>query len=219
MSAAMGTRATDRRAIKIMRLHGAAINHLSCLGDLVVTGGADGLVRFYDSMLRMSAWFEDLGAGPVSCVSFATKGQARPWAKMQMQRFVAPSFIVSTTSGKLLAVSSESFNDPDPDFLSGAELLLESPTACISDISAHPLRPDLVMLDARQSRLLRWDLVKHVCQASRQLPPKYKASKVMLSRDGSFLVLGGGAGHVVVLKGDSLEDVVVLKNTKHPIVR
>lgn len=38
MSAQMGTRATDRRAIKVMRLHGAAIHHLSCIGDFVVTG-------------------------------------------------------------------------------------------------------------------------------------------------------------------------------------
>jgi hypothetical protein len=38
MSAQMGTRATDRRAIKVMRLHGAAIHHLSCIGGFVVTG-------------------------------------------------------------------------------------------------------------------------------------------------------------------------------------
>lgn len=37
-SAHMGTRATDRRAIKVMRLHGSAILHLSSIGDLVVTG-------------------------------------------------------------------------------------------------------------------------------------------------------------------------------------
>jgi hypothetical protein len=39
MSAQMGTRATDRRTIKVMRLHGAAIHHLSCIGGFVVTGG------------------------------------------------------------------------------------------------------------------------------------------------------------------------------------
>lgn len=56
-------------------------------GDFVVTGGADGLVRLYDSMLRMSAWFEDLGTvGAVTCVSFATKGQPRPQAEMQLNR-------------------------------------------------------------------------------------------------------------------------------------
>jgi hydroxypyruvate isomerase len=45
MSAQMGTRATDRRAIKVMRLHGAAINHLSCIGSFVVTGAAAAVVR------------------------------------------------------------------------------------------------------------------------------------------------------------------------------
>lgn len=52
------------------------------------TGGADGLVRFFDGMLRMCAWFEELDAGPVCCVSFATKGQQKPRAAMQMQRCV-----------------------------------------------------------------------------------------------------------------------------------
>lgn len=37
-AAQMGTRATDRRAIKIMRLHGSAIHHLSTIGDFVVSG-------------------------------------------------------------------------------------------------------------------------------------------------------------------------------------
>jgi hypothetical protein len=60
----------------------------ACAGDFVVSGGADGLVRLYDSMLRMSAWFEHLEAmGAVTCVSFATKGQPRPQAEMQLNRW------------------------------------------------------------------------------------------------------------------------------------
>jgi hypothetical protein len=35
----------------------------------------------------MCAWFEELDAGPVVCVSFATKGQQRPQAVMQMHRW------------------------------------------------------------------------------------------------------------------------------------
>lgn len=81
--------ASSRRALKIIRLHGASIQHLSCIGAFVVTGGADGLVRMFDSGMRLCAWFEDMDAGPITCVSFATKGQQHPEAAMHMSRWVA----------------------------------------------------------------------------------------------------------------------------------
>lgn len=77
ITAQMGTRATDRRASKVMRLHEAAIPFLGAVGDYVVTGGADGLVRFYDPMLRITAWFEDMDAGAVTAVSIAAKSHKR----------------------------------------------------------------------------------------------------------------------------------------------
>lgn len=76
-----------RRALKIIRLHGAAIRHLSSIGDFVVTGSADGLVRLFDGGMRLCAWFEQLEAGPITCVSFATKGQQQPKAAMHMSRW------------------------------------------------------------------------------------------------------------------------------------
>lgn len=79
-----GHNTSSRRALKIIRLHGASINHLSSFGDFVVTGAADGLVRFFDGGMRLCAWFEDMAAGPITSVSFATKGQQAPEATMHM---------------------------------------------------------------------------------------------------------------------------------------
>lgn len=73
---AAATRPSDRHAAKIMRLHEAPIHVLTSVGAYVVTGGGDGMVRFYDPMMRLVGWFEDLGAGPVRCVAFAATGPA-----------------------------------------------------------------------------------------------------------------------------------------------
>eukprot|EP00775_Hariotina_reticulata_P011389 gene11389-11537_t len=217
-SAQMGTRATDRRAIKVMRLHGTAINHLSCIGDFVVSGGADGLVRLYDSMLRMSAWFEDLGAvGAVTCVSFATKGQPRPQAEMQLNRLSAPNFMVSTSNGSVLSVSADTFNTPDPDKPSGAELLVKSPPTTVTDIGAHPLKPELLLLDAKGGEILRWNLPDRCCVQSKRLPNGCEAANMLLARDASIIAIGCSGGQVVLLKGDTLEEIIVLRNTKHKI--
>ncbi len=89
-SAAAGAQQSQdpgRRALKIIRLHGAAIQHLSSIGDFIVTGGADGLVRMFDGGMRLCAWFEQMDAGPITCVSFATKGLQQPEAAMHMSRW------------------------------------------------------------------------------------------------------------------------------------
>lgn len=136
-----------------------------------------------------------------------------------MCRLAAPDFMVSTLTGKLLSVSSESFNSTDPDNPSGAELLLEAPACSITDIAAHPLRPELLLLDADSGQLLRWDLASRQCLAQRQLGQDVKAARLALARDGGFVVLGCAGGQLLVLKGDTLEEVVVLKNTRQPITR
>lgn len=68
-------------------------------------------------------------------------------------------------------------------------------------------------------RLLRWDLVSKSCVVSRQLPPEQRVVQVALARDGSFAVLGCAAGHVAIIKGDSLQETVGLRHTKHEITR
>jgi len=49
-----------------------AITFLGTIGDYIVSGAKDGFVRFYDPLLRIVAWFEDLDAGPVTSVSFSS---------------------------------------------------------------------------------------------------------------------------------------------------
>lgn len=68
-------------------------------------------------------------------------------------------------------------------------------------------------------RLQRWDLVSRGCVVSRQLPPEQLALQVALARDGAFAVLGCGAGHVTILKGETLQELAALRHTKHDITR
>jgi hypothetical protein len=48
-----------------------AITFLGTIGDYIVSGGQDGFIRFYDPLLRIVAWFEDLVAGPITGLSFS----------------------------------------------------------------------------------------------------------------------------------------------------
>ena len=47
-----------RRAAKIISIHNSPVYSLSFVGDYLVSGAGDGYIRFYDSQLRLRAWFE-----------------------------------------------------------------------------------------------------------------------------------------------------------------
>lgn len=72
---------------------------------------------------------------------------------------------------------------------------------------------------AQQQQLMRWDLMGQACLASRTLPPEQHILSMALARDASFVAAGCMGGHVVLLRGDSLQEVVALQHTRHDIVQ
>lgn len=48
----------ERRASKMVKLHSGPIHDLVTVGPYLVSGGADGHVRFFDFNFRVVAWFE-----------------------------------------------------------------------------------------------------------------------------------------------------------------
>lgn len=66
---------TDKAAAKIVRVcPDTAIGVTSTTDRYIVAGSDDGAVRFYDTGLRLIAWFEDMEGGEVRSVSFAAVG-------------------------------------------------------------------------------------------------------------------------------------------------
>ena len=77
-----------------------AINYLDVVANqYVVTGGADGAVRFLDLQFRVVGWFEDLDAGEVTSVSFAKSPPAKfhPSSLSQISCFILLVFLVLTS--------------------------------------------------------------------------------------------------------------------------
>lgn len=68
-----GTRATDRQAIKVIKIQRSSVTCLGVEGDYLVSGGK-GQVQFFDPLMRLVAWFDDVGKGQVTSVSFSIAG-------------------------------------------------------------------------------------------------------------------------------------------------
>ncbi|EFJ51972.1 hypothetical protein VOLCADRAFT_103176 [Volvox carteri f. nagariensis] len=216
ITAQVGTSATDRRAIKLMRIHSSPITLLSTVGDFIVSGGEDGYVRFFDPLLRIVAWFEDLAAGPVTAVAFSAvlpDRIAHADAADTLNRFMVPDFVVATRQSKIISVQSATFEEYDADRRRGTSVL-DSLLADVVDIAAHPTRAEFSVL-GRGGGLQRWDSIAHCLVTARSFAngPKQEGRCLCYSRDGSLLAVGFGTGHLHVLDGDTLADTYVLRNT------
>lgn len=222
ITAQIGTRATDRRAVKLMRIHSSSVTFLGTVGDYIVSGGVDGFIRFYDPLLRIVAWFEDVEAGPIlslsfSCIPPSTRVQSADDNLVDaINRFVAPDFVISTTESKIISVPSASFEEFDPAKRKGS-LVLEPLQAGVIDLVAHPLKAEFATF-LSSGTAQRWDPVTHACLASRSFP-KMIGSKLSYSRDGSLLAVGFEAGFIHLISTETMEDIHVARNTPATITR
>lgn len=101
VSAEVGTKATDRKAVKLMRVHSSAVSVLSTMGDFIVSGGADGFVRFFDPMLRLVAWFEHIDAGEITSISFSRAPMRLPDLDAQARPRFAIAPAIGTSAATL----------------------------------------------------------------------------------------------------------------------
>ncbi|KAL6765212.1 WD40-repeat-containing domain protein [Haematococcus lacustris] len=219
ITAQMGTRATDRRAIKLMRIHQQPITFLSTVGDYIVSGAKDGYVRFYDPLLRLVAWFEDLEAGPINAVSFsnaAPSKAAQTELADTLNRFMVPDFVVGTQEGKLVAVASAAFEEFDARRRKG-HLIVEPVITDVTCVACHPSQPELAIL-GRSGVLQRWDMVTHTCSASRTFP-KAQGMQLAYARDASFLAVGLQGGFLYLVHPDDLADIHIARNTQAAVTR
>ena len=112
----------------------------------------DGCVRFYDSGLRLMAWFDDLHAGAITSIAFAA-----PTVRMGFEydpshdpeALDAPDFVVGTTTARMVAVKAASFDRPE---LPRCETLNSNPNP-----NPNPLETVALGRGSR-STLYRWSL-------------------------------------------------------------
>eukprot|EP00892_Ulva_mutabilis_P006792 jgi/Ulvmu1/4485/UM002_0210.1 len=216
ISVEVGTRPTDRKAVKLMRLHNACLSFITSIGDFIVTGADDGHVRFFDPMLRLIAWFEHLGAGAVRSVSFS---RARPWLPdpTDFDAFVCPDFLVGTAAGAIVRLSADAFNTID-DSRRGGTTVMRGLVGEIACCAAHPVRPQLLLV-GRSGKLQLWSTTRNELAAERTLACSGAgATCAAYSRTGAALVVGLSSGAILVLDSATLAEVVQFRQSKSAIV-
>lgn len=216
ISVEVGTRPTDRKAVKLMRLHNARLGFITSIGDFIVTGGDDGHVRFFDPMLRLIAWFEHIAAGAIRTVSFS-RARPRMPDPADFDAFVCPDFLVGTAAGAVVRVTADAFNTIDEHRRSG-DVVMRGLVGDIACCAAHPVRQQMLLV-GRSGHLQLWDTTHNELAVERTLSCSGAAATcAAYSRTGAALAIGTSSGAVAVLESTGLTEVALFRQSKSAVV-
>lgn len=226
---ASGANAMDRKAVKIVRLAGGselqkkvALTHLTDMDGYLVLGSSDGAVRFYDFDFRLVAWFEDMNAGPVLSVSFASGGsqpQRPPSAKENdgESSFHVPEFVVATSSAFIVGMNASLFGEHEPEKRRGT-LLMQGINDTIHGLATHPLFAQ-VAISSYSGVVQLWDFTSKRLLMMRKFDAsdKFRPQCLAFSPDGRRLFVGFTSGVIKILHAQRLEDLAMFRPSKAAI--
>lgn len=211
--------APRRRAVKVVQLHQAAITCLVNYGAYLVSGGAEGYVRWFDGKFRLEAWFEELAAGGVHSISFAagTGADDLGIGEAKDDDEPLPDFIVGTAEGKVLLVRGDSFEDGSREEERLGELVAAGVSGNIYALAASPTADELAVAGVATG-LEVWDYAQRRSLAQRGFPDGGAAVALAYSSDGLTLAAGFYSGHVGLYDAHTLEELAAVRFSSSPVV-
>ena len=204
---------TERRAAKIVRLHTGAVTNILTVGKYLVSGGADGHVRFYDFEFRIIAWFEDLDAGAISSISFAVPTSSGKAAKAAADAAASgvlscPDFVVGTSNSLIVSCRPSMFDELVAERKRGM-LLVQGQDAPVHGLAAHPSLTRFAVT-GKSGLLQLWDYAEKRLLLMRMFD-RLSGHTLAFSPSGKFLAIGFTSGLLKVLVGMTLEEVATFK--------
>ena len=225
----------EKVAIKVIRLCGGALNHVSTIGRYLCLAGNDGAVRFYDFMFRLEAWFEDLEAGAVTSVSFSATaadgsdgmgGELEPAGKaaggaaggaQTSLDFAVPDFVVGTRSATIIGLEAALFGEIDAAARRGT-VLVQGMSDEVHGVACHPHQSQL-LIACFSGGLYLWDYYEKLLLMVRMFnADRLKPLSLAFDPTGEYAAVGFASGVVKIVAPDGLGDLFSFKNGKDAIV-
>ena len=205
---------TDRRATKLIKLHSGALLSLLTVGELLVSGGADGHVRFFDFDFRVVAWFEALDAGPVASISFAHQPAALKTPGADGASFSCPDFVVGTSNALVIACTAAMFEQLHADARRGT-LLVQGQDAPVHGLAAHPSLTRFACT-GHSGLLQLWDYADKRLLLMRMFD-RLLGHCLAFSPNGKLLAVGFTNGTLKLLAGMTLEELGTFRASREAV--
>jgi WD40 repeat protein/Ca2+-binding EF-hand superfamily protein len=218
--------------VKTIHLCEGRIDWLSTVDTAyLVVAGEDGAVRFYDFGLRIVAWFEDLNAGPVTSISFASSSagwQQQNTLDEEDGAFLCPDFIVGTATSYIIGVECGLFTEIEPENRRGAVLVqgLGDDVPCLA---CHPTM-DRLLVGVYDGTLQLWDFRSKTLLMVQELKQDVannmggnvqsvtvRPQTMCFDGAGNALAIGMTSGMVRISDAESLQEIESFTNSDSPI--
>jgi len=200
----------ERRKIKVVNLMNTgnksetaskkpvpAINILKIQGNYLVVGSSNGSIRFYDFQYTIVAWFEDIGIGNITSISFSRRSPA--YGKSidedhSKSSFDCPDFIIVDSECTVHMLRASQFDQIEAEQKKPEILmkLLKSPIRCMA------VRPNsnYIAISCKNGNLYEWDYYEKtpILQPLKCWEEKYIPTCIEYSPDGKFLAVANSNG-------------------------
>ncbi|XP_033827950.2 cilia- and flagella-associated protein 251 [Periophthalmus magnuspinnatus] len=182
--------------VTAIHLQQAPFTAMSVTDSCLVTGDAEGVVKFFSQNFLLLAFYSDLVQDPISSISLSSESTAGylvhcPTYKKQV---LIRNFIVSSTGSSVLHVNSESAE---------AQSVLQEEPEPIHALCCHPSLPLLVTGSSGGMLKLR-DMCSRRTVTQREFKQEEGLTCVTYDPSGKLLAVGFSSGSVDLLDSSSL---------------
>ncbi|BHF60831.1 Cilia- and flagella-associated protein 251 [Sparganum proliferum] len=204
-----------KSAVKLVPMHKAAITFLgitSCVstGVSIVTGDAEGRIRFSDPNFLLLYWYNEARFGEIMSISFADRGlidggltqfantKYPEDATIPREKFVVEDFVVSTSHAVLASIGVEG---------KVVKLIQREEYSIVNAVATHP-KLDLVTVAGYCGMVKTWNYKSILPVKTRIFDKGTEFQSCAYDPNGQFLAVGCTSGRVMMLDGVDLNDTM-----------
>ena len=193
----------DRKAFKIVRLQEKGINVVTLVDSYIVTADIVGHVKFLDLELRLLNWYNKLGGGPITSVSFSyeqkeenqsTSSEQPRSATFDGDPFIVNDFVFGTETANIGFYKTRANTN---------QFILKQHNAPVHAIAAHPTEPQ-ICIGGYSGTLQLWNHEKKELIISRAFGSKVIIQCLQYNPTGNLIAMGGTDGSVRLLDSATL---------------
>jgi len=217
----------DESPTKMIRLGDGPITSLCGVNCYVCAGYGDGSIKFYNSSLRLMAWFDDMNAGAVSSVEFGAfcsglKDDGR--SVDDDDEFDVPPFVVGTERGSIVSLTANAFQYRNGYKRSGQVIVPGGGEGrIIKAVATHPLNDEFVLFYA-DGDVHFWDIGRlgkdgvHPARVEHVQGGVSVTAAVFQPPLGNILAVGTADGSICMYSVENLVEMVAFHSKQHAIM-
>ncbi|KAF8560582.1 hypothetical protein P879_07589 [Paragonimus westermani] len=203
-----------KKAVKLVPIHDKPITFLTITRSLlskfcIVTGDVTGVIKFFDTNYMLLYWYQNLNAGPIASVSFASRGildeSSMPLKSTEYpelstipgEKFVVEDFIVTTAHANMISITVDG----------GVMTYLHRDNhEDVTDLTCHPTLPHLTTCSLT-GILKTFHYENKTVLSMRDFGTNDPIQSCRYCKIGLYIAVGFVSGYVRIVDSMTLKDV------------